>query len=559
MDDQWNRIQAFLMQVFLIAVLVLSAPRVAFASNELTWFDFFQALAVFAIGPFLSLLIIIDSTVKRGEPIGGWLRLYSWQAYAIGLVAVVSVASLVSELSVYGWEPMRPYFLVDFTPVASQLILLAQAGLAFRMRVVEHRKWKLINLLRLGLLANIVAAAVSLWLSGRMWSNAPLFTFIGLFWATAWLPYFTFSKRVQAVFLTNDWPDTEQGSDAQNGGAILKPGKIVRKGRTPRKTLVLFAILGVSCATYLNIRMSEQYFRPEPQVYGRSVTKQYVNKRYDVYLLMKLCQSQDRAISVLADSLKWFKANPTGDGNMESGKRVSAERAAIEDMPWASRGAEQLRQETVTLYRNIEDVSPETSLRESMTREVNNKTISSIFFRLKAVRSRTRKTLADRRTRLRQALNSPWPTKIARAHIEVYEELVDTLPKQQLATGISQDLLNRLVASRIAAQVPGGQSAEELPELAGRKRVVTLVSVDPALKQDPLIKKYLALRNQRILALTELENIVGRTAPEAYPPKELEKNLSGAAMDAYVQSTLGLFELRKEIKSALFGKGPSRF
>jgi len=549
MHKTWKRFQALPLYVFFVMAIVLGAPQVAFASNDLTWFDFFKALAIFAIGPFLMLLIIIDSTSKQKKPIGGWLRFYSWQVYFGSLVAIASLAGLVSEFCIYGWESMRPYLLLDLAPVPCQLILLAQTGLVFRMWGLEQRDRKLVYLLKLILLAGIVAGIVSVSLSSQTWS------YVSFFWAAAWLLYFTFSKRVQAVFLTKEWPETERDLDAQDAGEVLKPEKVVKKSRTLiLGTLMFFAGLSVIYATYLNIRMGRQYFGSGPEIYSPYAKKEYVNKRYNIYLLMKISQSQDRSIDILADALEWFKTNPDGDGNMKSGEKISGEKANLAGLPGSARQSEQLRQETITLYRDVEDVSPEASLRETMSREVNHKTISSIYFRLKEVRLRTRKILTHQLTGSRNAPRSSWPTKIDQVYIEVYEEFADTLPEQESAQYISENLLHRLMISALDKGIPGSESTGDLSKLEGKKKVHMLFKVDPTLKYDPIIKKYLALRDQRIVALRELDKHVQRIAKDASALSELDKNLPGTAKDAYIQSTIGLIDLRKDIETALFGR-----
>ncbi len=147
---------------------------------------------------------IVCNARKRQE-YGGWLLFFYWQLYSGVILTTVffcvNFQSYVPEN--FTRHPERYYWFVA-SAVPSLVIFALEVAVATIL--ISVRTWDLLRLLRGLILAQVVAAFVSLTIDAKFFpENVPLSLTLMMIPYSCWLAYFYLSKRVKHVFQTHDW------------------------------------------------------------------------------------------------------------------------------------------------------------------------------------------------------------------------------------------------------------------------------------------------------------------------------------------------------------------
>ncbi len=147
---------------------------------------------------------VVCNARKRQE-YGGWLLFFYWQLYSGVIMTTiffcVNFQSYIPEN--FGNHAARYYwFLLSTLPT---LVIFA-LQVAVATILISVRTWDLLRLLRGLILAQVVAALVSLVIDVQLFpENVALNVMFTLVPFGGWLAYFHVSKRVEHVFHTHDW------------------------------------------------------------------------------------------------------------------------------------------------------------------------------------------------------------------------------------------------------------------------------------------------------------------------------------------------------------------
>jgi hypothetical protein len=145
---------------------------------------------------------IICNGRKRQE-IGGWLLYYYWQLYAGALVSVIFFAiAFQSYVPESFADPTRYHlFLASIVPT----LLLLALELAVATLMISVRTWDMLKLLRLLMMASLVAAGIALIIDIKTFPDNIAFDVLTIIQSALWLAYFFLSRRVVHVFKSHDW------------------------------------------------------------------------------------------------------------------------------------------------------------------------------------------------------------------------------------------------------------------------------------------------------------------------------------------------------------------
>ena len=145
---------------------------------------------------------------RRHKPIGGWLFYFYLQTYVGMAAASVAYFDRILPLLRYGhWLTQSA---TAFYALRSVLFLVMNAAQVFVATILlKRRSWILVSILRGVLFASLLAAISVVTIDLIYWPLSVPATLMAAPWPLVWLAYFSYSKRVEKVFKTKDWPFEE--------------------------------------------------------------------------------------------------------------------------------------------------------------------------------------------------------------------------------------------------------------------------------------------------------------------------------------------------------------
>jgi len=140
---------------------------------------------------------------RKRNPIGGWLMFYYWQLFGGLLLSAVFFASTIQSYVPENFDSGTRFALFLASAAPGLILLLIQASVATLLLSV--RTWNMLRLLRWTLLAQTVAAGITLILEAAYFPENQVFSVLQIIQEGLWLAYFFRSTRVRHVFNLQDW------------------------------------------------------------------------------------------------------------------------------------------------------------------------------------------------------------------------------------------------------------------------------------------------------------------------------------------------------------------
>lgn len=178
---------------------------------------------------FWAALICAVCYINKKKAIGGWLLFYFIQLYLSTMLdAILNIAG-ISVFSPASWGNIKLYILNLITTIPTTLFLLTLTIMSFWMIPKRKRSWKVIKIVKVILILDLVFSLMAVIVDSIYWPDARYFSIVGLIWTTAWLSYFSRSKRVHAVYLSRDWGDLFKQKSVSVQAVTPKPELTISK------------------------------------------------------------------------------------------------------------------------------------------------------------------------------------------------------------------------------------------------------------------------------------------------------------------------------------------
>lgn len=193
-----NRIESIVrfLHILLLSLIIQAIPEIVFAQEQKKPTNTSYA----GCGALILFLICYS---KRKKPIGGWL-LYFFIQFYLGafFTTIFSIIGLTTYVPSQ-WESMSLYAIFLFTTIGSVIIAIMEVGLiAIKMVPEKYREWKAVKLLRILLSIDLLLSIISLLTSSNFSEN--VLVIYGMIFPIIAILYFSFSKRVKALYLSKD-------------------------------------------------------------------------------------------------------------------------------------------------------------------------------------------------------------------------------------------------------------------------------------------------------------------------------------------------------------------
>jgi hypothetical protein len=147
---------------------------------------------------------------NKRKAIGGWLMYYYIQLFIgiflVALITLISTETLVFNLNINNWDnEMVQYFLYILSIIPVDLLLVTELVFGSMLLTEKFRNRKIYNFLRITLVSQFIFGMISLLININYYPESVIFDILQMMGSVFWFLYFTFSKRVNFVFVENKW------------------------------------------------------------------------------------------------------------------------------------------------------------------------------------------------------------------------------------------------------------------------------------------------------------------------------------------------------------------
>jgi hypothetical protein len=143
--------------------------------------------------------------LTRKRAFGGWLFYYYFQLYGSLAVTVLLMGVMSEDFRSSGWEDKAMYSLFLISVIPHYVLKASESLLASALFLRRCRSQKVLNYLRLIILAQVVVSGVSLFIDYNHFPDNLPITVLSLVFSIIWLLYFTNSFRVHWVLAHPGW------------------------------------------------------------------------------------------------------------------------------------------------------------------------------------------------------------------------------------------------------------------------------------------------------------------------------------------------------------------
>ena len=155
---------------------------------------------------FLTAVFCVVSFVCRRDAFGGWLLFYLLAVYGNFAIAWIFLSAPLVRFDPVAWDDKKLYMLFLTTTVPDLIALFSQVGLSFWfIQKRERQNARMLHYLKLVLLCDLIFSLLALPLDLRYWPSSVWWDMYSIVWPLIWFLYFSRSKRVDRVFVRQDW------------------------------------------------------------------------------------------------------------------------------------------------------------------------------------------------------------------------------------------------------------------------------------------------------------------------------------------------------------------
>ena len=141
----------------------------------------------------------------RRRAIGGWLLYYYIQLYGGALIIGIMTLASLSNYYPQNWPDKSLYTLFLLSTIPTDLASIVEIMVASCLLSKRFRNSSTINILRGVFVFAFIFSIIGICIDLGHWKESIPFDILGMLWPGIWFFYFTFSKRVNAVFRQNEW------------------------------------------------------------------------------------------------------------------------------------------------------------------------------------------------------------------------------------------------------------------------------------------------------------------------------------------------------------------
>lgn len=192
----------------------------------------------------------------RRRAIGGWLLYYYIQLYGGALIIGFMTLASLSNYSPQNWPDKSLYTLFLLSTIPTDLAIIGEIIVATCLLSKRFRNSSTINILRGVFVFAFTFSIVGLSIDFGHWKESIPFDILGMLLPAIWFFYFTFSKRVNAVFRKNEWAYLQFSTQTQLSAEMeqVKSTRIpeqIKKYRRKATIYIVVSILVLILGTFL--------------------------------------------------------------------------------------------------------------------------------------------------------------------------------------------------------------------------------------------------------------------------------------------------------------------
>ena len=183
----------------------------------------------------------------RRRAIGGLLLYYYINVYGGALIICIMTFASFTNYFPQNWADNSLYTLFVISTIPTDLANIAEIIVASFLLNKRFRRTSTVNFLRGIFIFSFIFSIIGLGIDAGHWKESIPFDILGMIWPVIWFFYFTFSKRVNLVFKSNEWDYQKFSSEDQ----IMSEVDIVKPTVSPdqkgkyRKKATIYIVISV--------------------------------------------------------------------------------------------------------------------------------------------------------------------------------------------------------------------------------------------------------------------------------------------------------------------------
>ena len=200
----------------------------------------------------------------RRRAIGGWLLYYYIQLYGGALMIGIMTLASLSNYYPQNWPDKSLYTLFLLSTIPTDLASIVEIIVASCLLSKRFRNSSTINILRGVFVFAFIFSIIGICIDLGHWKESIPLDILGMLWPGIWFFYFTFSKRVNAVFRKNEWDYSKFSTQDQltvemeQVKSTFAPEQI-KKYRRKATLYIVISILVLVLGTLLVPRLGQDF------------------------------------------------------------------------------------------------------------------------------------------------------------------------------------------------------------------------------------------------------------------------------------------------------------